>query len=214
MNFSIFSGFKYWRSKSRVNESHTINDHLQLSPDLANKLVNDSVKFKLYVTQYHLDILKQYKKRGLDPPSIQSRVHWEMEIECLLAQLIGSIDALLIQINRKLGLGLDEKSIYSNERVVNMMNEKLNAKGKGGLLADLQSAVASGEWLWTLRDLRIQGLHTNLLNMHFRRGITENVSLRIHPQTDLEIITYLEDNINRIKNLIYDVIKNETSLRT
>jgi hypothetical protein len=141
-------------------------------------------------------------------------VHWEMEIECLLAQLIGSIDALLIQINRKLGLGLDEKSIYSNERVVNMMNEKLNAKGKGGLLADLQSAVASGEWLWTLRDLRNQGLHTNLLNMHFRRGITENVSLRIHPQTDLEIITYLEDNINRIKNLIYDVIKNETSLRT
>ncbi|MGH9982468.1 MAG: hypothetical protein ACRD8W_00750 [Nitrososphaeraceae archaeon] len=136
-----------------------------------------------------------------------------MEIECLLAQLIGSVDALLIRINSKLGLELDEKLIYSNESTVNIINNKLEAEGKGRLLNDLQNAVEPKEWLWTLRNLRNQSLHANLLHMHFRRGVIENVSLKTDPQTDLEIITYLEDNINKIENLINEIIENETSLK-
>ncbi|MFL6337989.1 MAG: hypothetical protein ACJ72F_04605 [Nitrososphaeraceae archaeon] len=40
------------------------------------------------------------------------------------------------------------------------------------------------------------------------------VSLRTDPQTDLEVIPYLEDSFNKIKNLIDDIIRNEPSLNT
>jgi len=40
------------------------------------------------------------------------------------------------------------------------------------------------------------------------------VSLRSDPQTDLEVIPYLEDSFNKIKNLIDDIIRNEPSLNT
>lgn len=63
MNFfrTFFSGFQD-SSKSKMNESYMINDHIHLSTNFANELFNDRVKFKLYAAQHHLNILKEYKK--------------------------------------------------------------------------------------------------------------------------------------------------------
>ena len=72
-----------------------------------------------------------------------------MEIECLLFQLVGSVNALLFRINDKLGLGLNKKSIYSNEDTVKKISNKLNTLGKGKLLT-VQIVVKENEWFWTL----------------------------------------------------------------
>ncbi|MFL6322523.1 MAG: hypothetical protein ACJ71K_08800 [Nitrososphaeraceae archaeon] len=65
-----------------------------------------------------------------------------------------------------------------------------------------------------------------MINKHVSVGLFENVntdkssssgtrvSLRTDPQTDLEVIPYLEDSFNKIKNLIDDIIRNEPSLNT
>ena len=62
------------------------------------------------------------------------------------------------------------------------------------------------------------------LRTHVKAGIRENVntgkswsdknkvSLRGNPQTDLEVIPYLEDNIDRTKNLIDYIIRKEPLL--
>jgi hypothetical protein len=81
-------------------------------------------------------------------------------------------------------------------------------------------------WLWILRDLRNQGLHRSLINKHVRNSLFDDVntgkswssrprvSLVTNPQTDLEIIPYLQDSYDKINNLIENIIHNESSLNT
>ena len=147
--------------------------------------------------------------------SFQRRVHSEMEIECLLFQLIGSVDALIYRINEKLGLGLDEKSIYSNEDTVKKINNKLIPQGKGKLLTELQDAVMKRRWLWTRRDLRNRGTHRQLINIQVSvsPGARRAIYLMTDPPTNLEVLPYLESSINKTKNLIEDIINNEPFLR-
>ena len=88
-----------------------------LSSDDARKLLEDRVQFKLYAAEQHQKNLQDFlDKNGIYMnSSFQSRVYSEIEIESLLSQLVGSVDALLIRINEKPDLGQNEKSIYSNE---------------------------------------------------------------------------------------------------
>jgi hypothetical protein len=201
------------------------NNSLLLSLDLANKLIEDRMEFKLYAAQQVLDGLKRLEKEGLISSSNISRVKWEMNIECLLAHIVGSVGALLVRINDKLRLGLDVKNVNSSPRSMKDINDKLNAQGKGKLLEDLNTAIQPKCWFWTLKDVRNQGLHRSLINIHVRVGIyddvntgktrsdTSKVLLRTDPQTDLEIIPYLQDSINRTRKLIEDVMQNEPLLK-
>jgi len=195
-----------------------------LSSEDARNLLGDRVQFKLSAAKQHLKNLQNLDKDGKGiNSSFQSRVYSEMEIECLLLQLVGSVDALLFRINDKLGLGLDEKSIYSNENTVKTISNKLNTLGKGKLLTELQDAIKSEEqngvkkrgWLWTLRDLRNRGTHRQLINIQVSvsPSVRRAIYLMTDPPTDLEVLPYLESSINRTKNLIEDIIKNEPLLK-
>jgi hypothetical protein len=68
----------------------------------------------------------------------------------LLSQLIGSIEALLLRINGKLAVGLNERSIHADEKTVNAISDKVITSEKGDLLAELRYALRQKEWLWTL----------------------------------------------------------------
>jgi hypothetical protein len=176
------------------------------------------VQYKLYAAQQALECLKQLEKQGSFSSSNIHRVRWEMKIESMLAHLVGSVDALLVRINEKLRLGLDIKCVNSSPRGMKVINDKLNVQGKGKLLEDLNDAVNDAVkekcWFWTLKDIRNQGLHRSLINKHVRVGGTRTiVSLKTDPQTDLEIIPYLEDSINRTKKLINNIIQNEPLLK-
>jgi hypothetical protein len=121
-----------------------------LSSGDAKKLLRDRVQFKLYAAKQHLKNLRILDKDGEGRNAYpQTRVYSEMEIECLLFQLVGSVNALLFRINDKLGLGLNKKSIYSNEDTVKKISNKLNTLGKGKLLT-VQIVVKENEWFWTL----------------------------------------------------------------
>jgi hypothetical protein len=187
----------------------TNNNYMYLTLDLANKLINDRVEFKLYAAEQVLDRLKQLEKDGSINSSNIPRVIWEINIECLLAHLVGAVDALLVRINDKLNLGLNIKNVN-----LATINNKLNGQGKGQSLQDLNLAIKEKCWLWTLKDVRNQGLHRSLINIHVAVGSERNIiSLRTDPQTDLGIIPYLEDSINRTRKLIEDILQNEPLLR-
>jgi hypothetical protein len=44
-----------------------------------------------------------------------SRLYAEMELDCFFAQIIGAKDSLLMRINEKLGLGVDDKVVNLDE---------------------------------------------------------------------------------------------------
>jgi hypothetical protein len=63
------------------------------------------------------------------------------------------------------------------------------------LLTDLlqDNAIQPKSSFCILKNLRNQGMHISLINIHVRVGSSRNiVSLRTDPQTNLEIIPYLE----------------------
>jgi hypothetical protein len=87
-----------------------------------------------------------------------------MDIECLLAHLIGSVDALLVRINDKIGLGLNIKNVNSGPKSLTVINNELDRRGKYNLLRDLIEANKNKPceeigWFWTLKDVRNKGMH-------------------------------------------------------
>lgn len=70
-----------------------------------NELLSDRVNFKLFAAEQHLNKLRKIEKNygGIMG---NRRVYAEIEIDCFFAQIIGTKDSLLVQINEKLGLGL------------------------------------------------------------------------------------------------------------
>jgi hypothetical protein len=161
---------------------------------------------------------------------------WEMKMECILSHLIGSVDSLLLRINDKLGLGMKIKDVSSSPSSISEIKNRLNkrAGGKSNLLIPLDSVLDPGSdsssplkdpgWLWTLKDLRNQGTHRNLIPKLVRVSLSDDlntgtgwsdktrVSLKTVPQTDREIIPYFEVSIKKTNNLIDDIIKKEPLL--
>jgi hypothetical protein len=203
-----------------------------LSESDASALLNDRIKFKLYTAEHELNGLRELEKNGLSisSPSFVARVMWEMRIECFLAHLVGSVDALLIRINDRLDLGLKGMEVNRGE-----INDKLkNIRGKGGLLDLLNEAIKRGDdkknppdptgWFWTLNDLRNQGMHRNLIKKHVHQCIREDVNsgssrsesrfyLITKPQTNLETIPYLEDSYQKTKDLVESIINTDPLLK-
>ena len=71
-----------------------------------------------------------------------SRVRFEDELECLLAQLIGVRDALLFRIREKLRLQLKDKDVHLSN-----INRKLFHTKNQRLLCELSSLSQDGFWL-------------------------------------------------------------------
>lgn len=74
-------------------------------------LMNDRVALKLYACEKHLENLRQMKLTYEVPQANKqelnhTRINLEIEIDCLVSQMIGIIDCLLVQTNNTLGLGI------------------------------------------------------------------------------------------------------------
>jgi hypothetical protein len=162
-----------------------------LSSDDARELLEDRARFKLYAAEQHMENLHNFLDKGgiYMNSSFQSRVYSEIQIEGLLFQLVGSIDALLIRINDIFELGLSEKSIYSSEEKVKQISDELETRGKSNLLTELQNALKSekhngvgrGEWLWNLRELRNRSTHRQLINIAVTPGEKRIIQLKTSP---------------------------------
>jgi hypothetical protein len=149
--------------------------------------------------------------KGETPNNSVGRLNWELEIEELLFHLVGAMDCLLVRINERLNLGLEI-------RKVNAINvcRKLRLKKRNDLIKELwyllnpHNRVRS--WLKILTDLRNTGMHRSIINISFAGG-NMNIAFVEDPHSYSDIIPYLDDHIQRMRDLIDNIIRKEPLLR-
>ena len=89
-------------------------------------IVNERVEFKIYSCKKHLVDLKRTKSTYENSHKskhevCRARINLEIEIDCLILQMVSVIDCLLVQISNKLGLNIPLHQI-SIDRVVSEMH--------------------------------------------------------------------------------------------
>jgi hypothetical protein len=174
-------------------------------------LLENRIEFKFYAAEKHLQALIDMQAKGETPNNSVGRLNWELEIEELLFHLVGAMDCLLVRINERLNLGLEN-------RKVNAINvcKKLRLKKRNDLMKELwyllnpHNRVRS--WLKILTDLRNTGMHRSIINVSFAGG-NMNITFVEDPQADSDIIPYLDDHIQRMRDLIDNIIRKEPLLR-
>ena len=174
-------------------------------------LLENRIEFKFYAAEKHLQALTDMQAKGETPNNSVGRLNWELEIEELLFHLVGAMDCLLVRINERLNLGLEN-------RKVNAINvcKKLRLKKRNDLIKELwyllnpHNRVRS--WLKILTDLRNTGMHRSIINISFAGG-NMNITFVEDPQADSDIIPYLDDHIQRMRDLIDNIIRKEPLLR-
>jgi hypothetical protein len=175
------------------------------------KLLEDRIEFKFYAAEKHLQILSDMEAKGETPNNFKGRLNWEIEIEELLFHLIGAMDCLLLRINERLNLKLEIRKVTP----INVC-KKLRLKKRNDLIKELWDLLnprnPARSWLKILTDLRNTGTHRSIINVSFAGGNTR-ITFVEDPKSDLEIIPYLDDRIQRMRELIDNIISKEPLLR-
>ena len=174
-------------------------------------LLENRIEFKFYAAEKHLQLLSDMEAKGESPNNSVGRVNWELEIEELLFHLIGAMDCLLLRINERLKLGLEVRKVTA----INVC-KKLRLKKRNDLIKELWDLVNPHNpvhsWLKILTDLRNTGTHRSIINVSFAGGDTR-ITFIEDPKSDLELIPYLDDRIQRMRDLIDNIIRKEPLLR-
>jgi len=182
-----------------------------MSNTTVKKLLEDRIEFKFFAAEKHLHLLSDMQAKGKIPNNSESRINWEFEIEELLFHLIGALDCLLFRINERLNLGLEIHKVTT----INICN-KLRLKKRNDLIKELWDLVNPHNrvhsWLKILADLRTSVMHRSILNVSFAGG-NMHVTFVEDPKSELEIIPYLDDRIQRMRELIDNIISKEPLLR-
>jgi hypothetical protein len=184
---------------------------IEMPNTTVKSLLENRIEFKFYAAEKHLQALIDMQAKGETPNNSVGRLNWELEIEELLFHLVGAMDCLLVRINERLNLGLEN-------RKVNAINvcKKLRLKKRNDLMKELwyllnpHNRVRS--WLKILTDLRNTGMHRSIINVSFAGG-NMNITFVEDPQADSDIIPYLDDHIQRMRDLIDNIIRKEPLLR-
>jgi hypothetical protein len=184
---------------------------IEMSNTTAKALLEDRIEFKFFAAEKHLQLLNDMQAKGETPNNFVGRLNWELEIENLLFHLIGAMDCLLVRINERLKLGLEI-------RKVNAINvcKKLRLKKRNNMTKELWDLVNPNNpvrtWLKILIGLRNAGTHRSIINISFAGGNT-SITFVEDPKSNLEIIPYLDDRIQRMRDLIDNIIRKEPVLR-
>jgi hypothetical protein len=191
------------------------------SYDNSIPLLQDRISFRLYAAEQHLIRLKEIERLHGDIAKVSARLAVEMEIDCLLAQIVGAVDSLLYLINSRLDLGVRENQVKFPD-----VQSALSAKTKQiGLLAELDYARQPGNWYSILNELRNQSMHRSFLKLmtfidinipnqgklkflKFQRDYAVDQDEVIEE----EVIPYLEKSLERVKAMINDIKQKEPLL--
>jgi hypothetical protein len=188
------------------------------------RLLNDRVEFKLYAAEQHLNRLKEIENAYGDIAKDNARIEVEMEVDCFLSQLVGAVDSLLVQINERLDLELPTDRVNFAD-----VQSALSAKTKKiDLLSPLDRARQQGNWYYMLSELRSQLVHRTFLkkviSVHDLPPKPRQVRfLNIQREfeggnpfdrvMDMEVIQYLEKNLQQVRELIFSIRTSEPSLQ-
>lgn len=164
------------------------------NPDLPF-LQSDRIILKLFACEEHLKNIKNIKSQHGDLLSKDARVRAEMEIDSLIAQMIGTVDSLLFRINDRFQL----TGIQSDRIEIPRVISGLSAQSDGIELAKkLQDANLLGGSYWRFKELRNYSLSGSLLSA----------------EASLDVIPYFEQTLVQLKEFIKNIITNEPKLQT
>jgi hypothetical protein len=195
-----------------------------LSEDESQRLLADRVHFKLYAAESHLNNLKKIELKYGDLSKDGISIPVEIEIDCFLAQLVGAVDALLVQINERLVLGIPIEKVD-----LSTVQSALNARTKNiDLLTELHEASNHENWFWLLKDLRNHTMHRAMLRRMrdydpFTEEIKVFLSMRqrksmvnpINPPDYMnkEIVPYFEESLLQVRKLVETTREKEPVLK-
>lgn len=174
------------------------------SGDRLSKFLSDRVRFKLYACQQHLKNLKNIESKNGDLASNDARLGAEIELDCLLSQMIGCVDSLLVELNDKLELGIPTDKVEMSA----VRSGLLSKTKKIGLLEDLDDASQYGNWYWLVQRLRNYSYHSSLIFMPVnstRLYLPRVPNSSVNDSTSIELIPYLESSLNKLKKLIANI---------
>jgi hypothetical protein len=184
---------------------------IDMSNTSVKALLENRIEFKFYAAEKHLHLLSDMQARGETPNNSDGRLNWEIEIEDILFHLIGAMDCLLVRINERLNLRLEIRKVTA----INIC-KKLRLKKRNDLIKELWDLVNPHNpvhsWLKILTDLRDTGTHRSIINVSFAGG-NMHITFIEDPDSDLEIIPYLDDRIQRMRDLIDNIISKEPLLK-
>ena len=190
------------------------------------RLLDDRVEFKLYAAEQHLNRLKEIENAFGDIAKDNARIEVEMEVDCLLSQLVGAVDSLLFQINEKLDLGIptDRVNFVDVQSALSAKTKKID------LLSPLDRARQQGNWYDMLSELRSQLVHGTFLkkviSAHDLPPKPRQVRfLNIRRESeggnpfdrvmDMEVIQYLEKSLQQVReSYFFDKSKRTITVRT
>ena len=183
-----------------------------------SNLLLDRVEFKLFAAEKHLNNLKEFE---LNFPNIEKNdvsIQMELEIDCFLAQLLGSLDCLLMLINTRLELGIDSGKVD-----IATIQSALNARTKNiSLLTDLYQASEHNSWLWVLKEFRNQTMQkpsievqdTLFEDMTISKKEGLNMSIRTSDKyINKNTIRYFQQSVNRVKEMVNSIRMKEPMLK-
>jgi len=189
-----------------------------MSSKFDSNLLLDRVEFKLFAAEKHLNNLKEFE---LNFPNIEKSdvaIQMELEIDCFLAQLLGSLDCLLLLINTRLELGIDLGKVD-----IATIQSALNSRTKNiSLLTDLHQASQHNSWLWILKEFRNQTMQRpskevqDLLFEDMTTSIKEglNISIRTSDKyINKNTISYFHQCVNRVRELVKSIRMKEPLLK-
>ncbi len=178
---------------------------------VVKRLLEDRIEFKFYAAEKHLQILSDLEAKGETPNDSRTRLNWEIEIEELLFHLIGAMDCLLDRINDRLNLKLETRNV-----TITNVCKKLRLKKRNDLIKELWDLLNPRNpirsWLKIVIDLRNTGVHRSIINVRLDKG-NMHICFTEYSDSDLEIIPYLDDRIQRMRDLIDNIISREPLLR-
>jgi len=181
----------------------------------AQILLEDRIKFKIFWAEKHLQNLKSFQKVEEVNSSLETRVKWEHEIECLLFFMLGAKDALLVRICDRLGLNIDE----DKRADIDLIIPKLKTIRKEAILNRFNKLRSQpNNWFGDMNKNRIVGTHLALINIHISRhsGAAEEqkrTMLKVQSERNLGIVSYLEKCLGEMKDLILHTMDQDPQLK-
>lgn len=189
-----------------------------MTSEIDSDLLLDRIEFKIFAANEHVNNLQEIQSNHPHAQRVDPVLRSEMEIDCFLTQILGTLDCLLMLINTRLDLGI------ASERVdLATIQSALNSRTKNiSLLTDMHQASAHNGWLWVLKEFRNVTMQRpskdaqyllfgdNIRSMKdYQNGTIQNSEEFINKN----LIRYFQQSLKQVRELVNSIRTKEPMLK-